>query len=68
MARSLLLCLAGLILAVSLAGLDSDASAQPTSPATSAGVDAEEVGRVYLSQSLAALQWARHYAGAAARA
>jgi hypothetical protein len=41
-----------------LAGLCSSASAQPTSLATVAEGDADEGGRVYLSQSLAALQWA----------
>jgi hypothetical protein len=52
---------------VSLAGLDSGASAQPASPAAATGVDVAEAGRVYLSQSLAALEWARHYAEAAGR-
>ncbi len=66
MARVLLRCLVGLILVV-LAGLGSGANAQPTSPAATAEGDAAEAGRVYLSQSLAALQWARRYAEAAAR-
>jgi hypothetical protein len=66
-ARIRLLCLAGLILAVSRAGLPPGASAQAMSPTTPPGVEASEAGRVYLSQSLAALQWARHYAGIAAR-
>jgi hypothetical protein len=65
--RALFLCLAGLVLAVSLAGLDSGVSGQPTAPAAAAGVDATEAGRVYLSQSLAALEWARRYADAAGR-
>jgi hypothetical protein len=52
---------------VSLAGLDSGASAQSTTPAVASGADAAEAGRVYLSQSLAALEWARHYAEAAGR-
>jgi hypothetical protein len=65
--RALLFCLAGLVLAMSLAGLDSGASAQPATPGASAGVDAAEAGRVYLSQSLAALEWARRYAEAAGR-
>ena len=67
MARARLLCLAGLILAVSRAGLPSGASAQPTTPAAVFGVDAAEAGRVYLSQSLAALEWAGRYAEAAGR-
>jgi RAQPRD family integrative conjugative element protein len=66
LARALLRCLAGLILVV-LAGLCSSASAQPTSLATVAEGDADEGGRVYLSQSLVALQWAWRYAEAAAR-
>ena len=61
------LCLAGLVLAVSLAGLGSGARAQPATPAPAVGTDAVEAGRVYLSQSLAALEWARHYAEAAGR-
>jgi hypothetical protein len=61
------LCLAGLVLAVSFAGLDSGASAQPATPAAAVGTDAAEAGRVYLSQSLAALEWARRYAEAAGR-
>jgi hypothetical protein len=65
--RALLFCLAGLVLAMSLAGLDSGASAQSTTPAATVGTDAAEAGRVYLSQSLAALEWARHYAEAAGR-
>jgi hypothetical protein len=64
-ARDRLLCLAGLILAVSRAGLPSGASAQPTTPPAAVGVDAAESGRVYLGQSLAALEWARRYAEAA---
>jgi hypothetical protein len=52
---------------MSLAGLDSGASAESTTPAASAGADAAESGRVYLSQSLAALEWARRYAEAAGR-
>ncbi len=52
---------------MSLAGLDSGASAQPTTPDAAVGADAAEAGRVYLSQSLAALEWARHYAEAARR-
>ena len=64
MTRALLFCLAGLVLAMSLAGLDY---AQPATPAASAGADAAETGRVYLSQSLAALEWARHYAETAGR-
>jgi hypothetical protein len=65
--RALLISLAGLVLVLSLAGLDSGASAQPTTPAAAVGADAAEAGRVYLSQSLAALEWARHYAEAAGR-
>jgi hypothetical protein len=65
--RALLFSLAGLVLVLSLAGLDSGASAQSTTPAASAGADAAEAGRVYLSQSLAALEWARRYAEAAGR-
>jgi hypothetical protein len=64
-ARALLLCLATLILAVSRAGLPPGASAQPMTPAAVFGVDAAEAERVYLSQSLAALEWARRYAEAA---
>jgi hypothetical protein len=64
--------LVGLVLAASCAGLIQGASAQPASPTAPtqdpAGVDATDAARVYLSQSLAALQWARHYAGTAARA
>ena len=67
MARVFLSCLASLTVAVSCAGLSPRASAQPTSPATAAAVDAAEAGRVYLSQSLAALEWARRYAEAAGR-
>jgi hypothetical protein len=52
---------------MSLAGLDSGASAQPATPAAAVGTDAAEAGRVYLSQSLAALEWARRYAEAAGR-
>jgi hypothetical protein len=66
-ARVFLSCLASLTVAVSCAGLSPRASAQPTSPATAPAVDAAEAGRVYLSQSLAALQWARRYAETAAR-
>jgi hypothetical protein len=66
-ARTLLRCLVGLILIVALADLNSGASAQPTTPAAAVGADAAEVGRVYLSQSLAALEWARRYADAAGR-
>jgi hypothetical protein len=54
-----------------LAALTSGADAQPVSSGTavevSAAVDESEPGRVYLSQSLAALEWARRYGGAAAR-
>jgi hypothetical protein len=64
-ARVLSPCLASLIVAVSCAGVSPSASAQPISPATPPGVDAPEARRVYLSQSLAALQWARRYAEAA---
>jgi hypothetical protein len=60
-------CLVGLVLTAALVGLSSGARAQPTSPAAAAGVDAAEAGRVYLGQSLAALEWARHYAEAAGR-
>ena len=67
MTRALLFCLAGLVLATSLAGLDSGASAQSATPAAAVGVDAAETSRVYLSQSLTALEWARHYAEAAGR-
>jgi hypothetical protein len=56
-----------LIVAGSHAGLPPSASAQPTSLAAAAEADAAEAGRVYLSQSLAALQWARRYADAAVR-
>jgi hypothetical protein len=60
-----------LILAVPIPGLPSGAHAEPASPRASAerqtAVDPAEAGRVYLSQSLAALQWARRYADAAAR-
>jgi hypothetical protein len=66
-ARVSLLFLASVILAVSQAGLPRSASAQPTLTAAAAGGDASEAGRVYLSQSLAALQWARRYADAATR-
>jgi hypothetical protein len=65
--RALLFSLAGLVLAMSLAGLHSGASAQPTTPAAAVGADAAEAGRVYLNQSLAAVEWARHYAEAAGR-
>ena len=65
MACALLRCLAGLTLVVPLAGLSSGASAQPTRPAASVEGDAAEAERVYLSQSLAALEWARRYAVAA---
>jgi hypothetical protein len=65
--HALSFCLAGLVLAVSLAGLDSGASAQSATPAAAVGIDAAEAGRVYLSQSLAALEWARRYAEAAGR-
>jgi len=64
-ARALLLSLAALILAVFRAGLPPGVSAQPTTPAAAVGVDATETSRVYLSQSLAALEWARRYAEAA---
>ena len=67
MTRALLFSLAGLVLAVSLAGLDSGASAQSATSAAAVGVDAAEAGRVYLGQSLAALEWARRYAEAAGR-
>jgi hypothetical protein len=60
-------CLASLLVAGACAGLPLSASAQPTSPTTAPAVDAAEAGRVYLSQSLAALQWARHRAETAAR-
>jgi hypothetical protein len=63
--RALLFCLAGLVLATSLAGLDSGASAQSATPAAAVEVGAAETSRVYLSQSLAALEWARRYAQAA---
>jgi hypothetical protein len=52
---------------MSVAGTGSGASAQPTSSADDVGVDGAEAGRVYLSQSLAALEWARRYAEAAGR-
>jgi hypothetical protein len=65
--RALLFGLAGLVLAMSLAGLDSGASAQSATPAAAVGVNAAEASRVYLSQSLTALEWARHYAEAAGR-
>jgi hypothetical protein len=65
--RALLFSLAGLVLALSLAGLDSGASAQSATPAAAVGIDAAEAGGVYLSQSLAALEWARRYAEAAGR-
>jgi hypothetical protein len=65
--RALLFPLAGLVLAVSLAGLDSGAGAQSATAAAADGIDAAEAGRVYLSQSLAALEWARRYAEAAGR-
>jgi hypothetical protein len=64
-ARALLHCLIGLILIVALVGLSSGAGAQPATPAAAVGVEAAEAGRVYLSQSLAALEWARRYAEAA---
>jgi hypothetical protein len=67
MARALLRGLAGLILVVPLTGLSSSESAEPMSPAVVAEGATGEAGRVYLSQSLAALQWARRYAEAAAR-
>ena len=67
MTRAPLFCLAGLVLAMSLADLDSNARAQPAAPAATVGADAAEAGRVYLSQSLAALEWARRYAEAAGR-
>jgi len=66
-ARAFLSCLASLTVAVSCAALSPRASAQPTSPATAPAGDAAEAGRVYLSQSLAAVQWARRYAETAAR-
>jgi hypothetical protein len=49
-------------LAVSLAALDWGASAQPGSPAAAVGGDAAQAARVFLSQSRAALEWARRYA------
>jgi len=70
--RVLLVALVSVILSVSRTGLTPEARAQATSPAEStpdpAAGDATDAARVYLSQSLAALQWARHYAGTAARA
>src|SRR5262249_13460112 len=72
MTRILPVALVILIVAVSCASLTVGASAEPASStaATPArtGADATEAARVYLSQSLAALRWARHYAGSAARA
>jgi hypothetical protein len=65
--RARLRGLAGLTLFVTLASLSAGASAQPTRSAAAAADQAVEVERVYLSQSLAALQWARRYAAAAAR-
>ena len=65
--RALRWGLTGFVLAVSLAGLGRGVSAQLTPPAAPAEGDTTEAGRVYLNQSLAALQWARRYAEAAAR-
>ena len=67
MTRDRILSLVWLILAVSCAGLSLRATAQPRSPAATDEGDAAAAGRGYLSQSLAALQWARRYADAAAR-
>jgi len=62
----------GLALGVLVSGAGPDASAQEAPPAHPAGppsvADAREAGRVHLSQSLAALAWARRYAESAARA
>ncbi len=66
MTHVVLSCLASLLVAGACAGLSLTASAQPTSPTTAPAVDAAETGRVYLSQSLAALQWARRHAETAA--
>jgi len=62
----------GLALGVLVSGAAPGAGAQETPRAHPAGppsvVDAHEAGRVHLSQSLAALAWARRYADSAARA
>jgi hypothetical protein len=62
----------GLALGVLVSGAAPGASAQEAPPAHPAGppsvADTHEAGRVHLSQSLAALAWARHYADSAARA
>ena len=66
MARVCFRGLVALTLAVPLAGLSAAASAEPIR-STPLEDDVAEIERVYLSQSLAALQWARRYADAAAR-
>jgi hypothetical protein len=71
MTRILPAALVTLIVAVSCVGVSLGAGAQPASSTAatpdSAGADATEAVRVYLSQSLVALRWAHHYAGTAAR-
>ena len=67
MTHVVLWCLASLLVAGACAGLSLSASAQPTWPTTAPAGDAAEAGRVYLSQSFAALQWARRHAETAAR-
>jgi hypothetical protein len=61
----------GLVLGVLVSGAAPGASSQEALPAHPAGplsvADAHEAGRVHLSQSLAALAWARRYAESAAR-
>ena len=61
----------GLALGVLVSGAAPGASAQEAPSAHPAGppsvTDAHEAGRVHLSQSLAALAWARRYAESAAR-
>jgi hypothetical protein len=61
-----------LALGVLVSGAAPGASAQEAPPAHPAGspsvADTHEAGRVHLSQSLAALAWARRYADSAARA
>jgi len=62
----------GLALGVLVSGAAPGAGAQEAPPAHPAGppsvADAHEAGWVHLSQSLAALAWARRYAESAARA
>lgn len=61
----------GLALGALVSGATPGASPQEAPPAHPAGppsvADAHEAGRVHLSQSLAALAWARRYADSATR-